>query len=222
MSLNIVVDAISSGDIKTVTKETLVATAALNAQTDKTTYSADATGVGTLTNPANNTNPERDNGWIVPGSVKVYTKTATVLTLQDYTISNSVRTRTPGTLAFIGTTPANQDGSKGTVNYTTGAVTLTFETALATGDEIYVDYQYFTVQRQYTAGAVPTTLRYRNDKDTALIVIAESDDGENWLQVGAHNVQPWEIYNLDRVTQRQLTVCSTSSGRLVGSPLSAI
>ena len=222
MALNLEVDAISPGDIKTVTKEILVATADITSATDE--FTADATGVDAPTNPANNTNPKIDNGWIVPGTVKVYTKTATSIVLQDYTIgANNVRTRTPGTLAYVSDPTGNtQDASKGTINYTTGAITLDYEANLTTADEIYVDYRHFTVQRRYTAGAVPTTLQYRNYKDTALIVIAESYDGTNWLQVGAHEVKPWGTYNLDRVTQRQLKVCSTSAGRLVGSPLSAI
>lgn len=85
-----------------------------------------------------------------------------------------------------------------------------------------MSYRYFDEQKRYTAGAVPTTLRFRNDEEVADIIVAGSDDGNNWLQVGAEKVAAWDIASFGRVTQRQILVASTSAGRLVGSPLSAI
>lgn len=204
MSLNIEISPISPADVKSVAGET-VATAS-----DTKTFSGDANGDNTA-----------GNAWLVPGSV--------VVKVVDSGGDNPIHLTDDGngkltykTLPATESPRTGQATSSGTVNYLTGAISLTYQANLAAGDTIKVDYRYFDEQNRYTAGAVPTTLRFRNNDETAGIIVLESDDGTNWLQVGAHQVQPWEIYNFDRVTQRQLLVASTSSGRLIGSPLSAI
>lgn len=142
-----------------------------------------------------------DNPWIVPRSVKVW-KGAT-------------------------TDEAYTDGDKATTvtvtDHVGGKITATFASNTST-DNFLVQYQYFTADslRRYIVGAVPTTLRFRNDETAANIVVAESDDGANWLQVGGEQVAAWDIANFGRVTQQQLRVASTSGGRLIGSPISAI
>lgn len=140
-----------------------------------------------------------DNPWIVLGSVKVW---------KDATADE-----------------AYTDGDKASTvtDHVGGKITATFSSNTST-ENLLVQYRYFKSDalRRYTAGAVPTTLRLRNDDTAADVVIAESDDGTNWLQVGAHQVAAWEVFNFERVTQRQLRVASTSGGRLIGSPISAI
>lgn len=144
-------------------------------------------------------------GWIVPGSVKII--------IQAEADATWDANKTEGIVVVT-------DHVKGT-----GTVTFTAPNLPATsGGHFFIQYKYFKADalRRYTAGAVPTTLRYRNDNTAADVVIAESDDGTNWLQVGGYQIKAWEIQNFGQVTQWQLRVASTSGGRLIGSPISAI
>ena len=147
-----------------------------------------------------------DGCWIVLGSVKISAGTATETSFPTGTGVNIVATPTV----------TDHVGRKVSAKWT-GTIAGTNPNAWAT-------YKYFKADsvRLYTAGAVPTTMRFRNDDEDADIVVAESDDGTNWLQVGADQVKKWEIASFERVAQRQLKVASSGSGRLIGSPISAI
>lgn len=128
-----------------------------------------------------------------------------------------------GTQADEAYTDSDKATTATVTDYVGGKITATFSSNTST-ENLLVQYQYFKSDalRRYTAGAVPTTLRYRNDNTAADVVIAESDDGTNWLQAGSCQIKAWESQNFERVTQRQLRVASTNGGRLIDSPISAI
>lgn len=218
MSLNIVVDAIHSDDIVSVN--------VLDTEVD----SPQAAGSVTWKLPAN----EAKKGWIVPGSVKIISQAAGSVTRKLPANETKKGWIAPSSVKIISqaTSADTWDSSPATshvatlskTDYVNSTGTATFTGTRAASQHLFIQYKYFKADsvRRYTAAAVPTTLRFQNDASDADIVVAESDDGTNWLQIGAGQVKKWGIANFERAAQRQLKVASTSSGRLIGSPISAI
>ena len=150
--------------------------------------------------------------------------TAFSATAANTGIAPGTLTATDGTETFTDNADGTLTGSAsgtGTVNYRTGAVTLTFNAAPATGTgNITISYDYLA-ENKMPNSPYPTNLGFRAEGAAVALIVSISDDGVNWQQHTAGTVPAWGFKSIGVVPQPHLDVRASAKGRLLGGPVNA-
>lgn len=136
----------------------------------------------------------------------------------------------PGSVtAIIGSLRGDDDGSGtfpgtdpyGTVNYTTGAITITGTAAALSGTVISATYRSWTpdARKVVDVGNVPVTFHVRNYDDSSVILVQASEDRIKWMTLYLGTIAQWNIEPIDRISTRFVRVMSTRQCRIFGSTI---
>jgi hypothetical protein len=151
---------------------------------------------------------------LVPGSTSAYECPTGNCSNADYLNYILANDQANGTLLNNG---ATSGAMSGTLNYTTGAVSLTLGTAPAAGTTVYVDY----VQQTSTAGGYTNSVPSSTTLPESFIYTSKPSwwpSGKAWPSIGPDvtggNVGQCSggTYAYSEVTQSQSSQCSTGGG----------
>ena len=109
-------------------------------------------------------------------------------------------------------------GGTGTINYRTGALSVTFNTAPTTGASITASYNQLATSERVPNAVYPSTIRFRADSADVDLLILESEDGTNWVQAFKGEVKAHGVETCGVITSEFLDVRASASGRLEASP----
>ena len=112
-------------------------------------------------------------------------------------------------------------GIIGSINYTTGAVSITYEAvAPSVGDEIFATYRSWTPDSREAKdiGNVPTTFHIRNYDELSIVLVQLSEDRINWISLFSGMIDAWDIMPVDRTAVRFVRAMSTKRCRIFGTP----